>query len=64
MTGETDAIKKGTLEYCQDKKKAQESEVERHKIPSPIILSGTKVMNGVGKMVVLVVGKYSCSGKI
>lgn len=36
----------------------------RHDIPSPIMLSGTKVLSGEGKMVVLVVGDSSCVGKI
>jgi len=35
-----------------------------HTIPSPVLLSGTEIMTGEGKYVVLVVGKYSCSGKI
>lgn len=35
-----------------------------HAIPSPIIMSGTTVLSGEGSMVVLVIGKDSCEGKI
>lgn len=33
-------------------------------MPSPVMLSGTKVLSGEGKMVVGVVGDASCVGKI
>ena len=69
MTGETDAIKKDTMEGCMEIRNSySEKELfelnNAHKIPSPIILSGTEVHAGEGKMIVTVVGKYSCSGKI
>ena len=68
MTGETMSIKKATMEQCLAvKAKYTEDELQEigaHKIPSPILLSGTKIITGEGKMVVIVVGKYSCSGKI
>ena len=35
-----------------------------HKVPSPILLSGTKVTLGEGLFIVIVVGKDSCVGKI
>jgi len=33
-------------------------------VPSPILVSGTKIANGTGKMVICVVGKDSSIGKI
>lgn len=47
-TGESDAIKKGTPEEKRD----------------PFILSGAKVLEGVGSMVVVAVGPHSFYGKI
>ncbi|KAJ2776821.1 plasma membrane calcium [Coemansia interrupta] len=47
-TGESDAIKKGTLDEDRD----------------PFILSGAKVLEGVGSMVVVAVGSQSFYGKI
>ncbi len=35
-----------------------------HAIPTPIILSGTKIVSGEGFFVVIVVGNDSCAGKI
>lgn len=35
-----------------------------HDIPSPLMLSGSKVLSGEGKMVVIAVGKFSAIGKI
>jgi magnesium-transporting ATPase (P-type) len=37
---------------------------DKHEIPSPILMSGTKVLTGEGKMMVIVVGNKSCIGKI
>lgn len=69
MTGETDPIKKGTMEQCmQVRDKLQEegeSNMQKtHAVPSPIMLSGTKVLTGEGRFLVIVVGKDSCLGKI
>ncbi len=66
MTGETDPIKKGTIEDAEKTLKNLEPNevVKSHKIPSPILLSGTKIMTGSGLMIVICVGRYSCSGKI
>jgi Ca2+ transporting ATPase len=36
----------------------------KHTVPSPILLSGTKILTGEGRMIVLVVGESSCIGKI
>lgn len=42
----------------------QQNTAGRHDVPSPIMMSGTRVLSGEGKMVVLVVGDSSCVGKI
>jgi magnesium-transporting ATPase (P-type) len=42
-----------------------ESEVDMKPVhSSPIIMSGTRVLTGSGKMVIIVVGPESCLGKI
>ena len=67
MTGETDPVKKDTIEKCKlAKAKLTRAEIESasSKIPSPILLSGTKIMIGEGEFVVIVVGDDSCVGKI
>ena len=33
-------------------------------MPSPIIMSGTRILTGEGRMVVIVVGDQSCIGKV
>jgi magnesium-transporting ATPase (P-type) len=35
-----------------------------HDVPTPVMLSGSKVLSGEGKMVVIAVGKFSAIGKI
>jgi hypothetical protein len=35
-----------------------------HDVPSPILLSGSKVLSGEGKMLAIAVGKLSAIGKI
>jgi magnesium-transporting ATPase (P-type) len=70
MTGESDAIKKNTIEKCMRKaghvraNTSKIGKISKHDVPSPIILSGTKVLTGEGRMIVLVVGELSCLGKI
>ncbi|CAK72615.1 unnamed protein product (macronuclear) [Paramecium tetraurelia] len=65
MTGETDPIKKNTLDYCIVKRNQTDSATAgHHEVPSPIMMSGTRVLTGEGKMVILVVGDLSCAGKI
>lgn len=69
MTGETDPIHKNILAQCIRKMNEIESNGEKnladkHEVPSPILLSGTKVLTGEGKMMILVVGEFSCIGKI
>jgi magnesium-transporting ATPase (P-type) len=38
--------------------------LSHHSIPTPVVLSGTKVLTGTGSMVVINVGKNSAIGKI
>ena len=35
-----------------------------HHVPSPFMMSGTKVLTGEGKMLIIVVGDSSCFGKV
>ena len=60
---------KAVLSQCLSKKKETEAQgdldkVDKHEIPSPILMSGTKVLTGDGRMMVIVVGDHSCIGKI
>jgi len=68
MTGETKPMTKDSLEKCLDKKHALEKKgiekLSHHAIPSIVIMSGTKVLAGSGKMVVVNVGRNSAIGKI
>ena len=69
MTGEIDPVKKKILKDCIYKlndieKNGEKNLSNKHQIPTPILMSGTKVLSGEGKMIVLVVGKMSCIGKI
>lgn len=69
MTGEGDPIHKNTLYACIKKKEHLEKSGEKnladkHLVPSPILMSGTSILSGEGKMLVLVVGLQSCIGKI
>ena len=71
MTGESDERRKDLIENCiarrneeevVDKKKV--SATDSHLIPSPIMLSGTSVAGGDGKMLVVMVGDNSALGEI
>ena len=69
MTGETDPIKKNILSACIEKRNqlleyGKRSTAGRHDVPSPILMSGTRILSGEGKAVVLVVGDASCVGRI
>jgi magnesium-transporting ATPase (P-type) len=35
-----------------------------HEVSSPVMLSGSRVLNGEGKMIIIAVGKLSAMGKI
>lgn len=67
MTGETNAMKKGTVRECLLKRDSLRLVGEtsgQHAVPSPVIMSGTKVLSGEGKFIVIVVGDNTCEGKI
>ena len=72
MTGESDELKKESIDVCfhrREEKEAEfaltkESKRSAHDIPSPILLSGTQIATGEGWFVVVMVGKHSCVGKI
>ncbi len=71
MTGESDELKKETIENClliYEEKMSElayeKGEKGHHDIPSPIMLSGTTVSTGDGLFMVIMVGKNSCVGKI
>ena len=69
MTGETDPIKKNVLSKCQAKRdeivaEGSKNTSGRHDVPSCIILSGTRILTGEGKLLITVVGDSSCVGKI
>jgi magnesium-transporting ATPase (P-type) len=71
MTGETEPMIKCTISECIAKKNEflqsnpdGKSKASHNEIPSPLILSGSRVLQGEGKFVVFVVGTKSCLGKI
>jgi len=72
MTGESDELKKDTLENCKQRQQEKDAEYvylksnnkNSHDLPSPILLSGTQIATGEGLFVCIVVGKHSCVGKI
>ena len=76
MTGESDELKKDTLENCMMRKEEKDAEYgftskdagkskgTPHDVPSVVMLSGTQVATGEGWFVCIVVGKESCVGKI
>lgn len=71
MTGESDELRKEIYSTCQqrlDEKKAEKSIKEdahaANELPSPIIMSGTSVAGGEGKMISIMVGDASCLGEI
>ena len=68
MTGETKPMKKDSLQNCIERKhKLEEQGVERighNDIPSVVLMAGTKVLSGSGKMLIINVGKNSAIGKI
>jgi magnesium-transporting ATPase (P-type) len=69
MTGETDPLKKYTFEECLKRRdeiidEGSKNSSGRHEVPSPVILGGTRLLTGEGKMLVIVVGDSSSIGKI
>jgi len=73
MTGESDPCKKETLDFCLERRTELQAEEQdkgglkkpdAHALPSPVILSGTEVVGGKGKMIVVMVGDSSALGMI
>lgn len=69
MTGETDPVKKNVLSECIEKRNQIIAEGGKdaagaHDVPSPILMSGTRILTGEGKFLIFVVGDSSCVGKI
>lgn len=74
MTGESEEVKKDSIKKCEAYQREKEIERDKsskafkisraHDLPSPILMSGTSVSQGEGKMVSIVVGEYSCLGEI
>lgn len=64
MTGETLPVIKYTLEACVRRSSVKGSEVDVHSNFSPVVMGGTRVLTGEGKMIIIVVGPDSCMGKI
>lgn len=58
-TGESDAIKKVTPEEA-----LEDWRVDRETKKDPFIISGSKVLEGVGQYVVIAVGQKSFNGRI
>ena len=62
-------IKKNTFENCIISRNQLIAEGNKdlnaaHEVPSPIMLSGSKVLSGEGSMIIIAVGKLSAIGKI
>ena len=77
MTGESDERRKELLATClerreehirenggNDKGEIEIDKADAHVLPSPVLLSGTNVEGGSGKMLVIVVGEDSALGEI
>lgn len=60
MTGEAEPMQKASLAECLNRKKEFLMDVTNkkgsHSVPSPILLSGSKILQGEGKFLVVVVG--------
>lgn len=66
LTGESELMKKEVLDRCLElaERSRQEGNENTHSVPSPILLAGTKVMQGHGAYIVLNVGKNGAIGMI
>lgn len=69
MTGETLPLVKDTFKKCMAKRDTMVAEggkegASTHDVPSPLVLSGSRILSGEGKMVVIAVGAFSALGKI
>lgn len=71
MTGESDERRKEKVDTCIERLRergqidyARIDKTESHSLPSPVMLSGTSVAGGDGKMLTVMVGKKSALGEI
>jgi len=69
LTGEPDAIKKKIFRECLEKRdeiiaNGQKNSSKAHDVYSPILMSGTSVLTGEGKALILMVGEGSVLGQI
>lgn len=69
VTGESDTMKKMSYSECLEKiehvkAKHPEDLVKHTAVPSPVLLSGTKVFKGTGLYLIIVVGKISFMGAL
>lgn len=68
LTGESKAMVKVTIDESVTRRNQllakKPKEIKHHDLPSPVVLAGTKVLNGSGKMLVINVGKNSAIGNI
>lgn len=69
MTGESDVLHKETLNVCIKKRdnliaEGNANTAGHHEVPSPVLLSGTNIKNGSGKMLIIAVGDRSAIGKV
>lgn len=71
MTGESDEMKKEILSTCKQRMEEKKNDgtkitgmLASHELPSPILLSGTNVSGGEGRMLTVMVGDDSCLGQI
>ena len=64
-----DPVKKKILSEAIEKRdkiinEGGKNNAGRHDVPSAVIMSGTRILTGEGKMLIIVVGDSSCVGKI
>jgi magnesium-transporting ATPase (P-type) len=69
MTGEPEPLPKNSIDKCFNKmteiiEEGQANMAGIHEVPSPILVSGTKIANGTGRMIIFLVGPDSSIGKI
>lgn len=69
MTGETEPIHKASLSVCAKKRDDIQSSGKTskhgiHDVPTPVMMSGTKILGGSGTMIIIAVGDNCAIGKI
>ena len=67
LTGESNEMKKNSYEECQQKIEEEIKngmDIKKITLPSPVLLSGTKIESGNGHGIVVAVGKNSQKGQL